>query len=303
MNPPALTQGIVCALWTPMTTDGRIDQRALDAHLDWLVTTGLNGLLALGSTGRFLLLPIEERERLAESVLTRVRNLPVLVNISHLNQQRVARLGVHARKHAAAGVTVLPPWYYEQSQSDLVEWFAAAGQAAGIPLWLYNFPERTGNRIELNTVKELTDRMPVAGFKNSGANHLLIRDLATLAASRKFAVFAGADARIPESLELGAVGCIGGLANALPDSMLNLFQACRSENVADDDRDLSLLREIAGRMHLVPFPINVAAVMEARGLNPGALPGTMSRVTHAHYQQLKSEVRGLIRDHGLPLLR
>jgi hypothetical protein len=45
--------------------------------------------------------------------------------------------------------------------------------------------------------------------------------------------------------------------------------------------------------------MNIAALMSARGLNPGALPPTMSRVTRAHYEQLKSEARGLMQDHGL----
>ena len=45
--------------------------------------------------------------------------------------------------------------------------------------------------------------------------------------------------------------------------------------------------------------MNIAAVMEARGLNPGALPPTMSRVTRAHYEQLKSEARRLLEQHGV----
>lgn len=301
MKPPSPTHGIVCALWTPLTAGGRIDQSALDTHLDWLNTTGLDGYLVLGSTGRFVGLPVSERESLAERVLRRVEHLPVLINVSHLDQQRVARLGIHAREIGAAGVTVLPPWYYEQAQADLVEWFAAAGEAARLPLWLYNFPERTGNRIDLATVRELLERMPLAGFKNSGANHELIRDLAQLAKAHPFAVFAGADARIPESLELGAVGCIGGLANALPEPMVALYQACKTGEAGESNRSLRLLRDVSSRLHLVPFPLNVAAVMEARGLNPGVLPVNLSRVTQAHYQQLKSEVAGLMRDHELPI--
>lgn len=284
-----------------MTREGRIDEVALSAHLEWLCATGIHGFLALGSTGRFPLLPVALRETFAQLVLARVPQLPVLVNASHLDAGRTARLGRHARQHGAAGVTVLPPWYYEQAQADLVEWFAAAGRAAELPLWLYNFPERTGNRIDLSTIKELLSHHPIAGFKNSGANQEFLRDLAQLAQVHPFAVFAGADARIPESLALGAVGCIGGLANVLPEAMVRLYQACREGRPGEATQELHLLRAVAERMHLVPFPLNVAAVMEARGLPPGALPATMSRVTLAHYQQLRNEVQGVMRDSGLPL--
>jgi len=301
MNSPAITQGIVCALWTPRLFDGRTDLAALDQHLEWLGSTGLDGLLVLGSTGRFPGMPVAERETFTRHVLARVRNLPALVNISHLDLQQVARLGVNAREHGATGVTVLPPWYFEQAQADQVEWFVAAGQAANLPLWLYNFPERTGNRIELNTVKEVISRIPLAGFKNSGAHQEVIRELARLARTHPFAIFAGADARIPESIALGAVGCIGGMANALPECMVRLYQTSKSGGVTDGDSDLELLRAVTQRMHLVPFPMNVASVMEARGLNPGAVPTTMSRVTRAHYEQLKSEVRGLMQDRGVEI--
>jgi dihydrodipicolinate synthase/N-acetylneuraminate lyase len=298
MNLPTISQGIVCALWTPLTADGRIDVTLLERHLEWLGGTGLDGLLALGSTGRFAHLPVEQREILLRQTFKSVSKLPVLVNVSDLDQRVVARLGSVSRAAGAAGVAVLPPWYFEYAQADLVEWFVTAGEAAGLPLWLYNFPERTGNRIELGTVKDVLARVPTAGFKQSGADHALIRELAKLAATTPFAVFAGADARIPEALELGAVGCIGGLANALPEAMVRVYRACRKGNPASAADPLRLLREVNQRLHLVPFPINIAAVMEARGLNPGALPTAMSRVTRAHYEQLKSEVRGLLAEHG-----
>jgi dihydrodipicolinate synthase/N-acetylneuraminate lyase len=283
-------------LWTPLTEEGVVDEAALDVHLEWLESKGLSGFLVLGSTGRFAGMPVAEREGLAGHVLKRVRRLPVLVNISHLDQRKVNRLGRHAREQGAAGVAVLPPWYYEQAQADLVEWFVAAGEAADLPLWLYSFPERTGNRIDVGTVREVVSRRPVAGFKASGSSQGLLRELARLAESRPFALFAGADTQIPEVLEQGAVGCIGGLVNALPEAMLAVYEACKAGRPEGAGRELALLRELGRRLQLVPSPFGVAAVMEARGLNPGVLPPMMSRVTRAHYEQLKSEVRGLLEE-------
>ena len=299
MNPSPLTQGIVCALWTPLTPDGLLDLALLDSHLDWLHSTGLSGLLALGSTGRFAHLPVPMREEFLRHVLKRAAGFPTLVNVSALDFRALVRLGGAARDAGAQGIAVLPTWFYHQAQADLVEWFVAAGEAAKLPLWLYNFPERTGNRIELGTVKDVLARTNLAGFKQSGDEHDFIHDLAKLAETTPFAVFAGADARIPESLALGAAGCIGGLANALPEAMVRVFQACTTGDVSPAANELALLRELSQRLHLVPFPMNIAAVMEARGLNPGALPPTMSRVTRAHYEQLKSEARGLMEQHGV----
>jgi len=302
MKATPITKGVVCALWTPLDQDGRVALALAERHLEWLRSTGLDGLLVLGSTGRFPLLAVAAREAFIQHALGKAGELSCLVNISDLEPSAVARLGRAAREHGASGVTVMTPWYYEQAQADLVEWFVTAGTAAELPLWLYNFPERTGNRIDLGTVKDVLACVPVGGFKNSGTNQEFLRDLAKLALTRPFALFAGADARIPEALELGAVGCIGGLANVVPEVMVRVQRAAARGTVETVARELELLREINQRMHLVPFPMNVAAAMAARGLNPGALPPTMSRVTRAHYEQLTSEVRGLLEAHGVPRL-
>jgi 4-hydroxy-tetrahydrodipicolinate synthase len=238
-----------------------------------------------------------QREELLVHILKRTAPLPVVANVSDLDLNVIKRLGGVAREHGATGVSVLPPWYFEQAQPDLIEWFVAGGQAARLPLWLYNFPERTGNRIQIGTVSEVCDRTEVGGFKQSGAQQEFMTELAALAKVKPFAVFAGADDRIAESLDLGAVGCISGLANTLPDMMVKVYEAAKSGEPDSALDELGLLRSVVRRFHLVPFPWNQAAIMEARGLNPGALPPTMSRVTRAHYAQLKKETQAMIQQH------
>jgi 4-hydroxy-tetrahydrodipicolinate synthase len=170
------SHGIVCALWTPLKDSGEIDYPLLDGHLEFLTGAGLTGIMALGSTGRFLNLPPAQREELLAHILKKTSPLPVIANVSDMDFGVIKRLGAVAREHGATGVSVLPAWYFEQSQMDLIEWFVSGGKAAGLPLWLYNFPECTRNRIEINTVREVWGRVEVGGFKQSGAKPgMLIR--------------------------------------------------------------------------------------------------------------------------------
>jgi len=294
MSSPSPNHGIICALWTPLDASGEIDLDLLNRHLDFLLGAGIAGIMALGSTGRFPNLDVETRERLLIHILDRAGDLPVVANISDMDLRVVQRLGDVARDHGAAGVSVLPPWYYELPQSDLIEWFVAAGRSARVPLWLYNFPERTGNQIELNTVKEVIGRVSVAGFKQSGANQEFMSELARLAETTPFAIFAGADDQIAESLKLGAVGCISGLANALPDVMVRVYEAVKAGRAQDVARYQDLLTGVVRRFHLIPFPWNQGAIMEARGIGAGALPEVMSRVSRAHFEQLTKETRDMI---------
>lgn len=300
MSTSSLNHGIVCALWTPLNSSGDPDLDALDRHLDTLLASGITGIMALGSTGRFVNLSADRRERLLIHILKRASGLPVLANISDLDMNVIQRLGAVARDHGAVGVSVLPPWYFELSQSDLIEWFVLSGRASGLPLWLYNFPERTGNTIELNTVREVHEQTEVGGFKQSGADQAFMSELAKLAESKPFAIFAGADDRIAESLKLGAVGCISGLANAVPEAMVKVYDAAKAGDPDSVTGEQELLNSIVERFHLIAFPWNQAAIMEARGLTAGVLPTTMSRISQAHYAQLTKETRAMMVASGVP---
>ena len=127
-------------------------------------------------------------------------------------------------------------------------------------------------------------------------------ELAPLAEVTPFAIFAGADDQIAGSLRLGAVGCISGLANALPDVMAKVYHAVKADRAEEVVAYQDLLTAVVRRFHLIPFPWNQAAIMEARGLAAGALPDYMSRVSRAHYEQLWNETRALIALSGVPRL-
>ncbi|MBI2497233.1 MAG: dihydrodipicolinate synthase family protein, partial [Opitutae bacterium] len=84
---------------------------------------------------------------------------------------------------------------------------------------LYNFPELSGTRINLETVAAFAQRAGMAGIKQSGGEFAYHRDLVALGRERNFSVFSGSDTRLPEVFALGVDGCIGGLVNIVPDLM------------------------------------------------------------------------------------
>ena len=154
------TAGILVALWTPTDAAGRVVESGLAANLAFLRGHGVHGLMVLGSTGEFVRLSLATRLEFIELVRRHAGDWPAMVNISDVQPAAVTVLGQRARELGFPSVAMLSPWFYPLAQADLAEFFIRQTTAVGLPLFLYNFPERTGNRIALETVAAVADRVP-----------------------------------------------------------------------------------------------------------------------------------------------
>lgn len=291
--------GVYCALWTPTDSNGQLLTDALTSNIDLLKRSGLQGILALGSTGEFLHLDPMLRRGIIERLVALVGPMKLMINVSDIRPSVVASLAEHSGRCGAAAVSVLPPYFYPVAQEDMIEFFVRTGEAAGVPLFLYNFPERTGNRIALETIGAVADRVPVAGVKQSGAEFEYHKDLVRLGQEKGFVVLTGADTRLPEAVTCGVAGCVSGLSNAVPELVLQALAEARQKPDGGKKVAAERMAEIGRRIPVVKFPLDVAALMEARGLPTGAFKTVVSSTSRARYQKLVEELKVLLKEWGL----
>jgi 4-hydroxy-tetrahydrodipicolinate synthase len=291
-----LLTGIFPAVWTPTDKDGNLMVAELRSHLEFLKRGGVHGFMALGSTGEFPFLEVSTRRRVLEEITTAAGSLPVVGNISDIRPAVVAELGRFCRQIGTAAVAILPPWFYRMNQSDLVEFFVRAADAAQLPVVLYNFPERTGHRIELETVSAVADRVPVIGFKQSGGEFEYHRALTRLGGERKFVVFTGADTRLREAYGIGARGSISGMANAVPELMTEIFKHCEAGTPDLADLATARMKALEPLVDTLWFPYNMAALMAARGLPVGEPKEIVSEESRRTYARLVEQAGALLRE-------
>ncbi|MBU6402127.1 MAG: dihydrodipicolinate synthase family protein [Verrucomicrobia bacterium] len=289
-------EGVFVALWTPTNGNGRLLRREFTTHVRFLLQHGVHGFMPLGSTGEFLHLTPQQRKALLKKVVSLAGDRPVIANISDIRPAVVADLGRFAREIGASAVSVLPPYYYQLLQQDLVEFFVRAGAAAKLPLVLYNYPERTGNRIELDTIAAVADRVPLAAIKHSGSDFNYHVALVKLGKEKGFSVLTGADTRLPEAMALGATGCISGLANAVPDLLVAVFAATRAKEEKRLRALVQQMSRVGTAVGAVPFPLNMAAAMEARDLPVGEPKQVVSPATRQRYAAMVEELRTRYRE-------
>lgn len=209
-----MLQGTLAAAITPLRDGGAaLDEDAFAPYVDFLVDGGLDGMLALGTTGEGILLSTEERKSAAEAFVgAAAGRFQVAVHCGAQTTADTVALARHARDVGADAVAVIGPPYYAYDEEALYRHFAAAAEAAArTPFYLYEFKARAGYSIPLSVIERLGDR--VAGLKVSNRPFEEVEPYMI----EGLDVFIGAEALVEEGLERGAAGSVSGLAAAFPE--------------------------------------------------------------------------------------
>lgn len=296
---PELPSGVYCAAHTPVTADGALLAKQLRHNLAFLRDSGAHGVMALGSTGNFAAFTPSERRAILEVTMAERGGMAVVANVSHIRFQEAVALGHHAREAGAVALALLPPWFYPISQPDLVEFYVNVGQTTRMPLLIYNFPERTGVRVELETIAAICDRTPVVALKQSGADWPYLQPLIDLGKEKGYKVLVGLDTRLAETMRMGAEGVIGGLVNISPAWFVEIFNAAKSGAWEKANLPTERIREYAAPLSKLAFPLDVAAAMEALGLPVGEVCRPLSPASRAAWSAIVAQLRPLFQSWGL----
>jgi dihydrodipicolinate synthase/N-acetylneuraminate lyase len=209
-------KGALAAALTPLREDGRaLDEEAFGPYADFLADGGLDGVLALGTTGEGILLSLAERKRATELFIeASAGRLQVAAHCGAQTTADTVELAQHAVEAGADAVAVIGPPYFKLDDQALFEHFRrAAAVAAPAPFYLYEFEATSGYAIPLGLIDRLRQEAPnLAGLKVSDSPFDKVRPYLV----EGLDVFVGAEALIAECLGAGAAGAVSGLAAAFP---------------------------------------------------------------------------------------
>jgi dihydrodipicolinate synthase/N-acetylneuraminate lyase len=247
-----MLRGALAAVVTPLRDEGAaLDEEAFRPYLEFLAAAGLDGILALGTTGEGILLSAAERRRAAELFLE--GPLPVIVHCGAQTTAETCALAEHAAGAGAAGVAVISPPYFALDDDALLAHLAAAARAAEpVPFYVYEFKARSGYAVPVPVLERLRERAPnFAGLKVSDKPFEAVKPYLL----EGLDVFVGAEELVLAGMARGAAGAVSGLASVFPERVVAL--------VRDGDGDVSALRRELDR-----FPFQAAAkyVLERRGV-------------------------------------
>jgi dihydrodipicolinate synthase/N-acetylneuraminate lyase len=217
-----MLRGALAAALTPLRDDGSaLDEDAFEPYCAFLAAGGLDGLLALGTTGEGILLSVPERRRAAELFVAGA--LPVIVHCGAQTTADTVALAEHAAELGAAGVAVIGPPYFGLDDEALLAHFVAAAQAcAPLPFYVYEFRARAGYSVPPVVIERLRERARnVRGLKVSNKPWVAVEPYLIDGLD----VFVGAEELVTEGLERGAAGAVSGLAAGFPELIARLVGA------------------------------------------------------------------------------
>jgi dihydrodipicolinate synthase/N-acetylneuraminate lyase len=218
----AMLRGTVAAAVTPLR-DGAFDASAVAPYVDFLVGHGVDGVLALGTTGEGVLFSVEEREDIAAAFVEAGNGrLQVAVHAGAQSTADTMALSRHAAEIGADAVAVIAPPYFALDDEELLAHFEAAAIAcAPVPFYVYEFEARSGYPIPLAVIERLRDRAPnLTGMKVSDSPWEKLEPYLLDGLD----IFIGAEALLERGLAAGAAGAVSGLASCFPDAVVPLVR-------------------------------------------------------------------------------
>ncbi len=259
--------GILVALATPFTPDGSaIDQDRLTEHVDWMISSGIHGIVPAGTTGEFTTLTRAERENLVESVIAAAAGrVPVVPSTGALSTVETIELSRHAQDSGAAGVMVVPPFYDPLGWPELVAHYSAVVAAIDIPVMYYNVPGATGLRLSAEQLGDLAATTGVRYIKDTGGDGSALTDLLLRQADR-VTTFNGWDTLTFLGLTLGAKGSVWGASNVIPELSVQLWDALAVRgDLAEGRRLWELIWPVCDALESANYVAMVKAGMDLIG--------------------------------------
>ncbi|MXY15715.1 MAG: dihydrodipicolinate synthase family protein [Acidobacteria bacterium] len=264
-------RGVFPPIPTPFR-DGALDTAALAANCERWMTTGLRGLVVLGSNGEAPLLDDDESDRVIAAARERVPAGRLLIaGVARESTVGTVRAASRAAALGADAVLVRTPSFFRTllTGDALTRHYTAVADAAPVPVLLYNFTALTGVTLPVAAVARLADHPNIVGMKESGSDIAFISALIDETPD-DFSVLAGSAPVFYASLVSGAAGGILALASAVPDLCVHLFDlvaAGRLEEARRLQRRLTPLARLLTLVHGVP---GLKAALEIAGYAGGA---------------------------------
>ena len=287
-------QGIIPPVPTIFDETGRFDEAGMARLIDHLARAEVDALFFVGSAGEFSQMTGEQRRQVASfSVRHLAGRKKALVGVGSSSTDEAIRLGLHAQECGADGVVAVNPYYAILGEQNIHDHYLRLARALDVPLVLYNFPALTGQDLSPPLVLRLaTECEGIVGIKDTVDTVRHTRDLLRIIkpARPDFAVLAGFDEYLLETLIMGGDGGFPSSANFAPQLACGLLRAFRER----DGRRLVELQALLARVPPVfaleqPFyavlkeAIRMAGVEISTYVLPPAAP-------------LSEEKRGLVRD-------
>jgi 4-hydroxy-tetrahydrodipicolinate synthase len=260
-------KGCYTALITPMKENFEIDWEGLKKLVDFQISQGVSGILAMGTTSESPTVSWEEHNKVTEKVFELVDNRCIVIAGTGSNSTKEAVEGTeHAHEVGARAVLLVDPYYNGPSSLEIRKEYVepVLKKFPDIQVIYYVIPGRSGTQLlphdmailhkqypnNFTAVKEATGKMD---------NMKLTRQLC----GESFIILSGDDNMTYEMMvsDVKAAGVISVISNIVPKAVQKM---CMAVLEGDDEKSKKLADALAPLFEIVTVKTEEDALYEGK---------------------------------------
>jgi 4-hydroxy-tetrahydrodipicolinate synthase len=281
---------------TPLNKSLKIDEDGLRYEVDFLIGNHVHGLVALGSSGEFPYLTVDEKKRVIDIVVEQTnRRVPVIVCTSSVGTDEVILLSKYARNRGADGLLINLPTYFPLTDKEVLNHYKAISKAVDLPVLLYDFPYVTHLEMSPELISRLSYIENVVGIKETGTIEKA-EEILQMKKREPFYVFTGISFVLLQILKSGGAGVICPIPCIVPREIVAIYESFKK---GETKKSSQLQEKIYPLISMIAVPVQSPVVKEAmRQLGHPIQPYVKSPLPQITAAQ-KDTVRKSLLDLGL----
>ncbi len=275
---PVELGAVLTPMVTPFDARGRIDEEATVRLMHHLLEHGSDGLVLCGTTGEASTLTDEEQLRVIELGVLEARpahpGATIIGGAGSNDTRHAVHLTERITELGADAILSVTPYYNRPSRRGIIRHYGEVDRASGVPILLYNIPQRTGLDLPNDLLAELAQLDHVVGVKQSNNDNLAKID--------GLQIYAGNDDVFADVLDMGEPGGILVAAHLFGEDLRRMVDEPERRREID-----ASLQDVYRDLVVAPLACTTKAALNMIGLEVGG--------TRLPYVELDERETGVIR--------
>jgi 4-hydroxy-tetrahydrodipicolinate synthase len=286
-----MLSGYIAAVVTPFS-DGKVDIRAFEKYLYYLVGSGISGVVVCGSTGESLSLSEEEKiELIRSAAAVNSGKIRLIAGAIYPVTDACLRFIDRAKEYVDNFLCTCP-FYIKPSQQQIYDFFKKLNDSTSRGIIIYNNPDRIGTDIKVDTFQKICELENIVGIKECSSD-LSRFSARRLSIKKKFSFLSGNDSTACAALAMGATGVISVSANIAPELFVRMHNAFKQNNL----ESFAVLRDTLAPLHDLTFeepsPAPVKYALSKRGMISNELRAPLSPISIELQTKIDRVIKGL----------
>lgn len=258
--------GAYTALVTPFKEE-KVDFGGLERLVEYQIQEGIDGIVAVGTTGESPTLDMKEHLDVIKRVVkVSEGKVPIWAGTGANSTDEAISLTREADEAGADIFLIVAPYYNKPSQEGIFRHYCKIAEVTRKPIVLYSIPGRCGVAIETETVVRLYEKYPhICAIKEAGGQVSKVSELRQKLGD-DYTILSGDDGLTVPFMSVGAKGIVSVASNYWVKPVKAIADACLRSDYAKAEQLHREMYQVFTKLFVEPNPVPIKYALKKAGL-------------------------------------